>query len=89
MISRGDYYEDCGYHPRICIYASNTDIQGVSLVDGTISDCSIRYCRPKKITQEAAIRIRTFGPYGKKRDYLKQFYAGEWGAGRKIWWPEK
>jgi hypothetical protein len=37
QIKPGDYYEDCGYHPCICVSvnAEDDEILGISLVDGS------------------------------------------------------
>ena len=89
-IKRKDYYEDCGYIPRLCIDNNGESVAGISLIDGSIGSCSIRYCNPRKLTSDAAIRIAMYGPYSKrKKQYLKEFYKSEWGNGRKIWWEEK
>lgn len=88
MITKGDYYIDCGQIPRFCINADE-DIEGISLVDGSIGFCSVHYCKPKKVTMKTAINWRVYGPRLKKqRKDLKLFYESEWGGGRKIWWTE-
>lgn len=87
-IKRGDYYEDCGFIPRLCLLNNGENLCGISLIDGGIGNCSLYACTPHKITQEAAMRIAIYGPYGKKKERLKEFYKSQWGAGRKIWWEE-
>lgn len=86
-IRRGDYYIDCGLVPRICVDNNGESLAGISLVDGEIGNCSIRYCRPRKVTKKTAINTRLFGPRLKKdRERLKKFYeSGEWGSD-KVWW---
>lgn len=89
-IKRGDFYEGCDYHSRLCLNNNGESLMGISLINGTVGYCSIRYCKPKKIAKETAMRIATNGPISeKKKEYLKKFYAGEWGAGREIWWKEQ
>ena len=43
-INRGDFYTDCGHHPRLCTHSGLDNIEGISLVDGSIGNCSPRYC---------------------------------------------
>lgn len=49
----GDYYEDCAYHPCLCIAVDGQGgISGISLVDGSsprccdIAQCGVRVARP-------------------------------------------
>ena len=85
----GDYYTDCGYIPRVATQASPYEITGVSLIDGTEGTCSVQHCGPNKITKEDAERTVQEGPLDSAiKQYLKDFYASEWGAGRTIWWKE-
>lgn len=99
----GDYYVDCGYIPRICTkigyeiiinrkghrVLKQTELVGRSLIDGSTGFCSIRYCAPEKIDRVIARRWAKTGPLSIDiKTYLKVFYTGEWGAGRKIWWKE-
>lgn len=64
-------------------------LQGRSLVDGSIGNCSIRHCSPEKVHRKVAERWAKTGPLNPtKKLYLKSFYASEWGVGRKIWWNE-
>jgi hypothetical protein len=61
-IKPGDFYEDCRYHPVLCVMAdyspSGDDLQGISLVDGGIGSCSPRNCGPIKVTPMQAIHRR-------------------------------
>lgn len=61
-IEAGDFYEDCRYHPVLCVAADYSpegdDLQGISLVDGGIGSCSPRHCGPVKLTSEQAIERR-------------------------------
>lgn len=62
---------------------------GRSLIDGSIGSCSIRHCAPEWVHKGVAERWAKYGPISQSlKEYLKAFYAGEWGAGRKIWWKE-
>ena len=61
-IEPGDFYEDCRYHPVLCVsadYAADVDdLRGISLVDGGIGSCSPRHCGPVKLTPAQAIERR-------------------------------
>jgi hypothetical protein len=62
----GDLFEDCRYHPCLCIEGnapSDPDgVYGISLVDGTPCGCSIRHCALRKLTVEEAVRWKYEGP---------------------------
>lgn len=61
----GDIYEDCNYHPVLCIdidYEAD-DIWGISLIDGSSPrSCSLLHCGVVKLTPEEAWKIKTEGP---------------------------
>jgi hypothetical protein len=64
-IKLGDYYEDCAYHPCICMHinAEADEILGISLVDGSYPRaCSITHCGVQKLTLEEALKWKLFGP---------------------------
>lgn len=44
-IQPGDIYEDCAFHPVLCTHRNGDDVEGISLVDGSLPrTCSIRDC---------------------------------------------
>ena len=59
----GDFYEDCAFHPCLCTRVDGYDIEGISLVDGSIPrSCDIVSCGVRKISFEEALNIRFKGP---------------------------
>jgi hypothetical protein len=78
----GDYYEDCAFHPCLCIRVDR-DIEddgllGVSLVDGSYPrSCSLRHCGVRKLTFAEALHWRFFGPKDQSVPYEKR------------WWPDE
>lgn len=89
----GDYYEDCAYHPCLCISIGPGTVQGISLVDGSFPrDCGVPQCGVRKLTYEEAIHWKFYGPPDippeiqlteKQKYWLKdQDYA------RKCWPPK-
>ena len=61
----GDIYEDCAYHPVLCLGVDYTkdEIWGVSLVDGTYPrSCSLIHCGVRKLTPRQAWEIKLRGP---------------------------
>jgi hypothetical protein len=60
-IKRGEFYEDCRYHPMLCTQPSPPDgdeLVGVSLIDGGIGSCSEDHCGVVRMTVEEAIERR-------------------------------
>jgi hypothetical protein len=71
----GTLYEDCKFHPMMCLHVDvdefinvngdpwcSEDIYGVSLIDGKISSCSLHHCGVRKLTNEQAAKMITQGP---------------------------
>ncbi len=88
-IKPGDFYLDCGWIPRFCTSVGVDDVEGISLLDRTRGHCSQKYCVPLWISRITANRWTKTGPISKViKQSLKDFYASEWGNGRKIWWNE-
>lgn len=57
-INRGEFYEDCRYHPMLCIQPSppgDDELVGISLVDGAIGACSEDHCGVARMTVDEAI----------------------------------
>ena len=62
-IEPGDFYEDCAFHPCLCVSKGNGMVDGISLVDGSFPrNCGVPQCGVRKLTAEEAIRWRLFGP---------------------------
>lgn len=73
-VKRGTIYLHCSLVPVRCTYVSrsNDDISGKSLLDGAEPySCSIRHCRPQRISQAIAEKLvkiwRTEGERGALR----------------------
>ena len=61
----GDIYEDCAYHPVLCLGVDYTkdEIWGVSLVDGTHPrSCGLVHCGVRRLTPKQAWQIKMRGP---------------------------
>jgi hypothetical protein len=59
----GDIYEDCAYHPCLCVRIEEDDVEGISLVDGTVPrSCSIAHCGVRRLTPQEAWEWRLGGP---------------------------
>jgi hypothetical protein len=61
----GDLYEDCAYHPVLCLGVDyrRDEIWGISLVDGSYPrSCSLIICGVRRITAKEAWSLRLKGP---------------------------
>jgi hypothetical protein len=59
----GDVYEDCAFHPVLCIGADGDEFWGISLVDGSYPrSCSVANCGVRKLTVQQAWEWRVNGP---------------------------
>lgn len=58
-IRRGEFYEDCRYHPMLCIQPSSRpdddEMVGISLIDGGIGSCGEEHCGVVRMSVEEAI----------------------------------
>jgi hypothetical protein len=61
----GDIFEDCAFHPVLCLgadYQGDT-LWGISLIDGTYPrSCSFIHCGVCKLSLEEAWNIKKSGP---------------------------
>ena len=54
-LAPGDFYEDCSFHPVVCVEVDydRDEIIGISLIDGSyMRSCSLRFCGVRKLTIE-------------------------------------
>jgi hypothetical protein len=62
----GDLFEDCRYHPCLCYDVNdppNEDgVFGISLVDGSTTQCSVTHCGVRKLTPAEAWQWKSQGP---------------------------
>lgn len=64
-IQPGDLFEDCRYHPCLCYDLGDADedaVFGISLVDGSTWQCSLRACGVRKLTVAEAWQWKSQGP---------------------------
>jgi len=81
FIKPGEYYEDCSCHPCLCTWSEDSEISGISLIDGSEPrSCDIEHCGVTRLTFRQALRWKFFGPPGLVvRARIPQ---------DKRWWPE-
>lgn len=64
-INVGDVFEDCSFHPVLCLGVDDRegDLWGISLIDGSYPrSCSFIHCGVRKLTLEEAWSIKMNGP---------------------------
>ncbi len=76
-IQPGDFYEDCAYHPCLCMRVLDKEVAGISLVDGSVDRCcSIGHCGVRRLTAEEAVEWKLFGPPGIDLPPDRRWWAG-------------
>jgi len=75
----GDFYEDCAFHPCLCISVRAQDdvpaaVEGISLVDGGVRNCNARHCGLRLLTVGEAIHWKLHGPADEKLDPKEQWW---------------
>jgi len=92
-IKPGDYFENCGFAPALCLSIELDDkgeldtVHGISLVTGKFCTCSVGGCAPRKVTFEAARKMRLLG---QDVDYIKAVESPSvdtWKAEHR-WWEQ-
>lgn len=61
----GDVFEDCAFHPVLCLGADykEDELWGISLIDGSYPrSCSLKHCGVRKLSLEEAWKIKMHGP---------------------------
>lgn len=77
-IKPGDIYEDCFYHPVLCVGADykNDTIWGISLIDGSQPrSCSVLFCGVRKLSVDEAWEIKRFGLHDLA---VRQQFVNKW-----------
>lgn len=78
-LKTNSYFEDCNYQPcRVeskGYYNNKRDgeINGIRLIDGNQSSCSLRYCGPHPITKKDALERLLCLQTQSYKEYLKKF----------------
>ncbi len=63
IIQPGQIYEDCAYHPCLCLGTDEGEVWGISLIDGSQPrSCDLRMCGVRILTLEEAWEIKKNGP---------------------------
>jgi hypothetical protein len=63
IISPGEIYEDCAYHPCLCLGTEGGEVWGISLIDGSQPrSCDLRMRGVRILTPEEAWEIKCHGP---------------------------
>ena len=59
-LNPGDFYEDCRYHPMVCVTLGDDgdELIGISLITGDVGSCSLNHCGVVKLTAREAIGRR-------------------------------
>jgi hypothetical protein len=87
-VSPGDFYEDCSYHPCLCIRVHDDEISGVSLVDGSYPrSCDIHHCGIRKLTLDEAMWWKFYGPKDIELPQELQWWQPLAGTAWMYWPP--
>jgi hypothetical protein len=64
-IEPGELYEDCAYHPCLCVAVEGKEITGISLIDGSSPRaCDLDLCGVRRLTPAEAWQWKQSGPPG-------------------------
>jgi hypothetical protein len=78
-IKVGDYFESCTFHPCLCIEVDETgrNIEGISLVNGEIQNCSAVHCGVRLLNLKEAISWKLYGPEDAKEHVTEIWWNAE------------
>lgn len=56
----GTFYEDCRWHPMVCVSVDEKEDEGVgiSMITGDTGSCSLRHCGVVSLTPHEAVQRR-------------------------------
>jgi len=77
----GEIYEDCRFHPCVCITVDDNILTGISLIDGSYPhNCKIGRCKIRKLSLQEAMEWKKGGPQQLEEFGLSQknFVGGWW-----------
>jgi hypothetical protein len=67
-IRPGDIYEDCAYHPVLCVAVDDDEVRGISLLDASMPrSCSLDHCGVVKLSIEDVLAARADWPAYRER----------------------
>ena len=70
-IQPGDFYEDCFFHPCLCVSAENGELTGVSLVDGSFPRaCHEAQWHVRQLSLDEAMHWKFLGPLNRTNNDL-------------------
>jgi hypothetical protein len=78
----GDYYEDCSFHPCLCVEVDGKGgISGISLIDGSSPrSCGIVRCGVRKLTLDEVMLWKQKGPQNADHPWVPL-------PDKQWWWP--
>jgi len=78
-LKMGVLYEDCRFHPMVCIGVNwrTGSLLGISLIDGSVSNCDVDHCGVTLLTPFQAMRNRLYGLPKKQVEKMEAFHE-EW-----------
>jgi uncharacterized Zn-finger protein len=90
-IEVGDYYIDYKCHPNLCLEIDGENIEGVSLINGCVGNCSLIHCEIEKVSFYEATEIKKNGPSEEIKKMLIEFHKEKSGPNwkKEIWWEMK
>jgi hypothetical protein len=63
VVKPGQYYEDCSFHPCLCVRVDRDEVSGVSLIDGSYPrSCDVSHCGVIRLTFKQAMDRKFYGP---------------------------
>lgn len=63
VVKPGQYYEDCSYHPCLCVRVDGEVVSGISLIDGSYPrSCDVNHCGVIRLTFSQAMDRKFYGP---------------------------
>jgi len=90
----GDFYEDCAYHPCLCVRTGIGMVEGISLVDGSFPrQCGVPQCGVRKLSFEEAVSWKFFGPPDVPPEIEmtdeRKYWLRNQNQAREVWPPKK
>lgn len=90
-IHPGEFFEDCGYRPCVCLFSNEEMVWGLSVVDGDYAACAYSGCAPKKLTFKQFLEYVMYGPPKTRCDTSKWDKKNRWWEKEdwQEWWESR
>lgn len=94
-IQPGDFFEDCGFRPALCLGIEKDEngnddlVRGICILNGDLVACALHGCAPRLLSKEETIKLIMNGPESERLAALACLPLETWESKDRWWESEK